>query len=154
MIGQQLDLKLQVFNSDDDWKNDKVILFVIDNLADHLDLKDVSEQLCEKGGDEYCEIFIKITNSLDMEIDITLTLMLEHSIIELKDGVWQSFPVNKISTSSHFYFFPRHQNQSVDLAYKSTYNDLRIVYTLWKAEDKSIDPTEWPFPKSVQNFDD
>ena len=48
MIGQELNMKLQVSNSDDDWKNDKVVVFEIDSASDHLDLKDVSESLCEK----------------------------------------------------------------------------------------------------------
>lgn len=33
--------------------------------------------------------------------------------------------------------------------YKSVFTDLRISYAIWKADDKNIDSTEWPFPKTV-----
>lgn len=33
--------------------------------------------------------------------------------------------------------------------YRSVFTDLRISYSIWKADDKNIDPTEWPFPKTV-----
>ena len=70
---------------------------------------------------------------MEKEIDLTLTLLVENSLIELHDGLWQSFAFNKISSSSHFYFFPKHADKSVNLMYKSTYNDLRVSYSLWKA---------------------
>jgi len=65
----------------------------------------------------------------------------ENSVIEMKDGLWQSYPLNVITSSSHFYFFPRHADKSVNIVYRSTFTDLRIAYSLWKAEDKTIDPT-------------
>lgn len=34
--------------------------------------------------------------------------------------------------------------------YRSVFTDLRISYAIWKADDKNIDPTEWPFPKTVK----
>jgi len=71
---------------------------------------------------------------------------MEESIIELKDGIWQSFDINTASITSHFYFIPNHPDHSATIFYKSTIVDLKIMYTLWKSDDKSIDPSEWPFP--------
>lgn len=41
---------------------------------------------------------------------------------------------------------PKHPNKSVTILYKATMVELKIMYTLWKTDDKSINPTEWPFP--------
>ena len=41
-----MNLKLDVSNSDDNWKDEKVVSFEIDMAADKLDLGMVSEQLC------------------------------------------------------------------------------------------------------------
>jgi hypothetical protein len=65
--------------------------FVIDKASDVLQLKDVSEALCKSEGAEQCEIFVKIINTMDSEVDLTLNLMVKNSIIELKDGIWQSY---------------------------------------------------------------
>ena len=40
---------------------------------------------------ENCELYVRMKNNMAVEIDITLTLMIKDSIIELKDGVWNSF---------------------------------------------------------------
>lgn len=45
---------------------------------------------------------------MDSEIDLTINLMVKGSIIELKDGLWQSYAENAIATSSNFYFYPKH----------------------------------------------
>lgn len=86
---------------------------------------------------------------MDSEIDLTINLMVKNSIIELKDGIWQSYAENAIASSSSFYFYPKHENKSVEIMYRSVFTDLRITYSIWKADDKNIDPTEWPFPKTV-----
>lgn len=78
--------------------------------------------------------------------------MIQDAIIELKDGVWQYFSnndKNTIASSSHFYFLPKHQNKSVTLLYRSSFIDLRLAYVLWKTDDKSINPAEWPFPHQL-----
>lgn len=67
--------------------------------------------------------------------------MVKNSIIELKDGIWQSYAENTIATSSNFYFYPKHENKSVEIMYRSVFTDLRISYAIWKADDKNIDPT-------------
>lgn len=44
---------------------------------------------------------------MSVEVDITITLLVKESVIELKDGLWQTFSINTIAESSHFYFFPK-----------------------------------------------
>lgn len=75
--------------------------------------------------------------------------MVKNAIIELKDGIWQSYAENAIAASSNFYFYPKHENKSIEIMYRSVFTDLRISYAIWKADDKNIDPTEWPFPHTV-----
>jgi hypothetical protein len=50
---------------------------------------------------------------MDIEIDIAITLMSHHTILETKDGIWQSFSTNAISKTAHFYFFPRNKKNDV-----------------------------------------
>jgi hypothetical protein len=40
---------------------------------------------------ENCELFLRLENKMDIELDITLNLMMRDSIIELQDGVWNSY---------------------------------------------------------------
>jgi hypothetical protein len=46
-------------------------------------------------------------------MDLTINLMVKNSIIELKDGIWQSYAENSIAVSSNFYFYPKHANKSI-----------------------------------------
>lgn len=71
-------------------------------------------------------------------------------MIELKDGIWQSYAVNDVTSSSHFYFLPKHINHSATIFYKPSIVDLRIVYSIWKSDDLSINPSEWPFPTTLE----
>ena len=96
-------------NNKDEWtKIDPKRSFIIDQASDVLQLKDVSEALCVTEGSEQCEIFVKIINTMDSEVDLTLNLMVKNSIVELKDGIWQSYAENAIASSSNFYFYPKH----------------------------------------------
>lgn len=83
---------------------------------------------------------------MDVETDITVTLMIKDAIIELKDGIWQNYATTLTSASSHFYFLPKHQNHSTTVFYKSSLVDLKIMYSLWQSDDQSIDTSQWPFP--------
>lgn len=83
---------------------------------------------------------------MEVEADLTLTLLVEESVIELKDGIWQNYDINSASISAHFYFIPNHQNHSTTIFYKSTVVDLRIMYNLWTTDFKTINPSTWPFP--------
>lgn len=71
---------------------------------------------------------------MNIEIDLTINLLVKDAIVELKDGIWQSYPQNTIATSANFFFYPKHANKSITIAYKSMFIDLRILYSIWKAD--------------------
>jgi hypothetical protein len=73
--------------------------------------------------------------------------MIQDSIIELKDGIWQSFSLTVTTSSTHFYFAPKHQNKSITILYNTTYQRLRLSYKLWKNTESRFDPSKWPFPE-------
>ena len=81
-----------------------------------------------------------------MEIDMTITLIVKDSVIELKDGLWQSYSINEIAQTSHFFFMPKNEKKSVSIVYRSSFVDLGVVYNIWKSDEKGINPTNWPFP--------
>jgi hypothetical protein len=55
-------------------------------------LKEISSVLCQEEGADSCEIFLRITNKMDIEVDISVTLLMRNAVVELKDGIWQAFP--------------------------------------------------------------
>lgn len=71
---------------------------------------------------------------MDVIADLTLTLMVKESVIELSDGLWQSYSLNDIVKSSHFYFLVKNEHKSVSIFYRSAYVDLGISYTLWRSD--------------------
>lgn len=71
---------------------------------------------------------------------------MKDSVIELKDGIWQTYAINTIAKTSHFYFMPKSKNSSINIMYKSSLVDVGISYTVWKSDKDDIDPSEWPFP--------
>lgn len=87
---------------------------------------------------------------MSIQVDFTLTLLAKDAILELKDGIWQSFPANEVMTSSSFYFYPKHRQNNLLLFYHSTLSNLRVVYKLWKYDRESINPAKWPFPFVVE----
>ena len=56
------------------------------------------------------------------------------------------FQRNRSIKTSHFFFLPKHPNKSVTILYKATLVDLKIMYSIWKTDDHSLSPAEWPFP--------
>ncbi len=71
---------------------------------------------------------------MKVQIDVTLTLLVKDSVIELKDGQWQTYAINTIAQTSHFYFLPKTKNSSIDIMHKSSLVDLGISYTIWKSD--------------------
>lgn len=111
-----------------------------------LELDTFAEDLCPKDPKEPCEMYLRLENKEKNEVDIVLTHLVQDSIIELKDGIWQSFPLSVTTSSTHFYFTPKHQNKSITVLYNTTYLRLRLSYKLWKNKDDHFDPSKWPFP--------
>lgn len=83
---------------------------------------------------------------MDIEVDIAITLMSMHSILEVKDGIWQSFPLNAIAKTAHFYFHPRNKDQDIGIMFKTTDQAIRLKYRLFYASQSEIDMSQWPFP--------
>jgi len=83
---------------------------------------------------------------MEIEIDITITLLTRNFVIELKDGIWQSYSESTVIKSAHFYFYPKHSDKNVVLIYRSTTDSLKLAYNLWKTDSHTINPLYWPFP--------
>ncbi len=90
---------------------------------------------------------------MELEVDITITLMVRDAVIQLKDGVWQYFAQNQVATSAHFYFLPKHINKTVTLIYRASFIDLKLLYMVWKTDDKTINAADWPFPMKIRDKD-
>ena len=112
-----------------------------------LNIEPVSQKLCAEEGEENCELFLKLTNKMNVEVDVTITLMEENAVVELKDGIWQTYDINEAASTAHFYFLPKHIKHSLSIFYHSFNIDLKITYKLWKSDDTSIDISKWPFPQ-------
>ena len=67
--------------------------------------------------------------------------MIREAVIELQDGRWNSYKTNEVSKTTHFYFLPQHLNKSVTILYQPDEVDLRIMYSVWKSDDKKINPS-------------
>ena len=83
---------------------------------------------------------------MEMEVDIAITLMGIDSIMELKDGIWQNFELNKVAKTSHFFFYPHNKENDVNLIYKTDDQTIRLSYRVFNADLEHIDPSEWPYP--------
>ena len=83
---------------------------------------------------------------MKIELDLTLTLLVKDSVIEVKDGIWQTFKTGTIAETSHFFYLPKSENASISIMYRSSLVTMGIAYTLWKYNEKGINPSEWPFP--------
>ncbi len=68
-------------------------------------------------------------------------MLVKDSVIELKDGLWQTYAINTIAKTSHFYFMPHTKNSSINIMYKSSLVDIGISYTIWKSDKNDIDPS-------------
>ena len=80
--------------------------------------------------------------------------MVRDVVVELKDGLWQTYDINEAASTAHFYFLPKHQQHSVTIFYHSGAVDLRLAYSLWKSDDTSIAMSKWPFPSNYEQATD
>lgn len=86
---------------------------------------------------------------MKIEVDFSLLLLMKNAVLELKDGLWLALPENLLTSTTNFYFYPRHEKENVFISYHSVLENLRIAYNLWKYDSQEINPAEWPFPKVV-----
>jgi hypothetical protein len=78
-------------------KNDTYIqsgdhLFFIDHEVDEIDITQEGKKVCESKGTISCEVFFRLTNKMQKDASMQITLMTTNSIVELRDGLWQYFP--------------------------------------------------------------
>ena len=45
---------------------------------------------------------------MKIEVDFSLLLLMKNAVLELKDGLWQALPENLLTSTTNFYFYPRH----------------------------------------------
>ena len=84
---------LATLSRTDEYKDkDKTAEFRIDGQTDLISIAVVGEKLCAEQRD--CELYLRVVNRMDVEADLTLTLMVQDVVIELKDGIWQTYDVN------------------------------------------------------------
>ena len=149
-----INVLVQVSTTDEYDKEEQINEYTLNVESDVVDIQQVAKDLCKSEAGENCELFLRLSNKMSVVIDITVTLMVKDSIIELKDGIWNSYQINAIAENTNFYFLPKNKNRSITILYRSDFVDLKVMYTLWKTDDKSINPAEWPFPqdyKAAQN---
>ena len=77
---------------------------------------------------------------MKVELDLTLTLLVKDSVIELKDGIWQTYQSGTIADTAHFFYLPKSEDTSVSIMYKSNLVTMGLAYTLWKSDEKGIAP--------------
>lgn len=77
---------------------------------------------------------------MDIEVDITINLLSRNALLELKDGIWQSYPENYMTASSSFYFYPRHAKKNIYIYYHTTLSSLKVAYRLWSYNKNEINP--------------
>ena len=143
----KIDLQATLSRTDEYQNKSATAEYHIDRQTDVINIALVTQKLC---GDEIkdCEIFVRVWNKMEVEADVTLTLMVRDVVVELKDGIWQTYDINEASSTAHFYFLPKHQKHSISIFYHSYNVNLRISYTLWKSDDTSIAMSKWPFPNN------
>jgi hypothetical protein len=94
--------------------------------------------------DVNCELEVTIVNEANVELEQSITLIREESVIGLDDSIWSVYEINELSKSNHFYFIPRHQNKSINILFNTDDNHLYINYRIFNTKN-SINPEEWPF---------
>ena len=90
---------------------------------------------------------------MDIEVDIAITLMSRHAVIELKDGIWQGFDMNSVAKTAHFFFYPQNQKEDINIFYKTEEQQVRLKYKMFYGNDHSINPLDWPFPDEKLSSD-
>ena len=64
-----------------------------------------------------CELQLTFKNNGPMEVEQSITLLQEESVIALDDSIWGVYEINELSKRSHFYFVPRSKDKSVTILF-------------------------------------
>lgn len=69
-------------------------------------------------------------------MEVAMTLLTTDSVMELKDGVWQTFQLDDLLMKTHFYFSPTHDTNPVKIFFKSTDPSIFISALLYDNREK------------------
>ena len=89
----KVDLQATLSRTDEYSNKSATAEYHIDRQTDVISVSLVTQKLCGQQIKD-CEIFVRIWNKMEVEADVTLTLMVRDVVIELKDGVWQTYDIN------------------------------------------------------------
>lgn len=67
--------------------------------------------------------------------------MTRQAIIELHTGIWQSFALNSVAKSAHFFFEPRVKEKDVNIFFKTSDPSVRLIYRLYAGTYDTINPS-------------
>ena len=71
-----------------------------------------------------------------------------------RSGLWQSFDLHSVAKTAHFYFSPKKKESDVNIYFKTSDSDVRLIYRLYSGGSDAMNPAEWPFPtKESLNLD-
>ena len=104
----------------------------INRRHDLIDIEQYAEELCNFEESDICDLFFELTSHTPDRVDITLTLLTNNTVIELKPGIWQGFEMASLTASSHFYFIPTNKKYPINLQFTHTFGTFKISYLLWK----------------------
>lgn len=72
-----------------------------------------------------------VNSLMTHEVEVSMTLLTADSVMELKDGVWETFKVDDLLVNTHFYFVPLHANNPVKIFFKSTDPNIYLTASLY-----------------------
>ena len=72
-----------------------------------------------------------VNSLMTHEVEVSMTLLTADSVMELKDGVWETFKVDDLLVNTHFYFVPLHANNPVKVFFKSTDPNIYLTASLY-----------------------
>lgn len=120
-----------------------------------MSLNKFAEALCEAESKEAttCHLFLEFTNHGSHAVDVTLSIVGNSSIIQLRSGIWQSFVLSELTSTNHFTYVPSNKHFPIELQFSHSFGEFRLAYTLWNNKLKESNSGNWPFPK-VETLED
>lgn len=112
-----------------------------DNEVIDLDFELENADACEEVN---CELELTITSKASVELEQSITVLHEESVILLEDSIWNSFEINDLSVTNHFYFLPRQPNKTITILFNSQDRNVFIDYVVHNTSS-SPNPQDWPW---------
>ena len=113
---------------------------------DSIDLEEYAAQLCDFSEDDICDLFIDIKSHNEVKVDVTVAILSNNTVIELRSGLWQSYEMTELTSTNHFYYIPTNKRYPIVLQFSHTFGAFKISYVLWNNEEQEHDSASWPYP--------